>query len=282
MDLGVAIPIPEIGPTLFHYTNAQGLIGIVQNRELWATETNFLNDPAEVTFASAVLVSLLKERALDASENERSTISATIALLEKSYVDPNTPDQYREDRTFITSFSRSDQSLTLWRMYGRQNGFSIGFDEERLLEWIGQGFPSPSDREEADLGETERLDALVENYHLEARIQDVSYRAAHVESILHDVMQVSLDDPNLDLRESLVREVLKTLSAVKHDAYADEKEARMLVQAQHNASDPSIRASASGSLVACRKVVFPFAALRSITIAPGANASQTRHALGSL
>ena len=79
-----------------------------------------------------------------------------------------------------------------------------------------------------------------------------------------------------------MREVLKRLSGVKHDAFADEREARMVLQAQHNADDPSIRVSLSGALVAYRKVIFPFEAVRSITIAPGANVSQTRHALGSL
>ena len=185
MDLGVSNPNKSDEPTLFHYTSAHGLIGIIQNRELWATESNYLNDPSEVSFASTVLVSLLKERerGRGVSDNEVSTIRTTIALLEQAYIDTNATDQYREDRTFITSFSRSDQSLTLWRMYGRQNGFSVGFDEERLGEWIGQEYPSHTDREGIGIEETERFDALEANYHLETRIQDVSYGAAHVESI---------------------------------------------------------------------------------------------------
>ena len=131
--------------------------------------------------------------------------------------------------------------------------------------------------------ETERLDALEVNFHLEARIQDVSYGAAEVESILNDVMAIPFEDPRLHLQEGRLRDVLKRLSGVKHDAFADEREARLVLQAQgHHAADPSIRVSAAGALVAYSKLVFPFEAVRSITISPGANVAQTRHAIGSL
>jgi hypothetical protein len=274
----------ENEPTLFHYTSANGLIGIIQNRELWATESNYLNDSSEVSFASTALVALLKERVeRGATGDELRTAQNAIAFLERSYIDPNTLHQYFEDRAFITSFSRSDQSLTLWRMYGGRNGFSIGFDEERLVDWIGHNYPSPDDRVDASVEDGERLDALEANYHLEARIQEVSYGAAQVESILDDVMRMSLEDARPHVQESRLREILKRLSGIKHEAFADEREARLVLQTQgHHAANPSIRVSASGAMVAYRKLVFPFEAVRSITIAPGANVSQTRHAIGSL
>ena len=284
MGSSVPHPNPSDEPTLFHYTSAAGLIGIIQNRELWATESNYLNDPSEVSFASTVLISRLNERiGRGVSENELHTAQAAIALLEQAYVDPNSREQYLEDRAFITSFSRSDRSFTLWRMYGGRNGFSIGFDEERLGEWVGLGCPSSSEGVGNGIEETEKLDAFEANFHLEARIQDVSYGAAPVDSILDDVMELSSEDPSLHLQEGRLREVLKRLSAVKHDAFADEREARLVLQAQgHHAADPSIRVSATGALVAYRKLVFPFEAVRSITISPGTNVSQTRHAIGSL
>jgi hypothetical protein len=220
-------------PTLYHYTSANGLIGIIQNREVWSTESNYLNDPSEVSFAGTVLISLLEQRiSSDASQDERLTAQAAITLLKRAYVDPNSREQYREDRAFITSFSRSDKSLTLWRMYSGRNGFSVGFDEDRLREWVGHDYPSIPDREGIGAEEIERFDALRANYHLEARVQDVSYGTTQVESILEQVMEMASDGQSLHLQEGRLREVLKRLSGVKHEAFADEREARMVLQAQ--------------------------------------------------
>lgn len=268
--------------TLFHYTNAAGLVGIIKNRELWATESNYLNDPTEVSFAAKVLVGLLQQRLESEDTNERARAQAVIALLEGGYVDPHSPDQYREDRSYISSFSRSDQSLTLWRLYGGRNGFSIGFDDERLLQWVGHELPS-QEREGLSRVEQEERDGHDANYLLDARIQDVVYGANHVAPFLDEVMAVPNDDENPFRFEALLRGVLSKLSSIKHEAYEDEREARMIVQElHHHAIDPSVRVSAAGALVAYRKVVFPFEAVQSITMAPGANAAQTRRAILAL
>lgn len=49
-------------PTMFHYTNAAGLMGMIKNREVWATGSNYLNDPTEVSFAATALAAALRER----------------------------------------------------------------------------------------------------------------------------------------------------------------------------------------------------------------------------
>ena len=160
--------------TLFHYTNAAGLVGIIKNREPRATESNYGNDPTEVSFAAKVLVELLQQRLESADRNERARAQAVMALLERAYVDPHSPDQYREDRSYISSFARSDQSLTLWRLYGGRNAFSVGFDEERLLKWVGHELPS-QEREGLSRDEQEERDGHDANCLLDARIQDVVY-----------------------------------------------------------------------------------------------------------
>ncbi len=61
----------EVDALLYHYTSAAGLMGIVQNREIWATESNYLNDPTEVGFASRVLEDLLSDYAARGGERGR-------------------------------------------------------------------------------------------------------------------------------------------------------------------------------------------------------------------
>jgi hypothetical protein len=48
-------PLPR---HLYHYTNAEGLYGILRTRTIWATEFDFLNDRSEFSYA----FDILKER----------------------------------------------------------------------------------------------------------------------------------------------------------------------------------------------------------------------------
>lgn len=40
--------LAEIHPELFHYTNAEGLIGIIESQSIWATHYAYLNDSEEI------------------------------------------------------------------------------------------------------------------------------------------------------------------------------------------------------------------------------------------
>jgi len=41
---------------LYHYTTADGLKGIIEKNELWATSAYFLNDSAEITYGYGLLI----------------------------------------------------------------------------------------------------------------------------------------------------------------------------------------------------------------------------------
>ncbi|OII39303.1 DUF2971 domain-containing protein [Plantibacter sp. MMLR14_011] len=281
MPSGLTTPDQHEPPLLYHYTNAGGLQGIIGNRELWATESNYLNDPSEISFASVELLRILEEMKRAGTEHPDRAEHA-IELLKRAYVDPNSASQYQEDRAFITSFSRSDQSLTLWRLYSGRNGFSIGFDENVLQAWIGA--PTPADfPQEFEATDQERLRAYNMNFHIETRVEEVSYDSARIQEVAEIIMTTPLvvGEPFAD--EARLRLTLRAVAGVKHHAFADEKEARLIVQAVGDfAADPSVRVAADGSLVAYRKVAIPFEAVRSITIAPAANVQRTEHALQSL
>ena len=41
--------------TLYHYTNLEGLMGIIQDKAIWATHTQYLNDTKEYTLALGLI-----------------------------------------------------------------------------------------------------------------------------------------------------------------------------------------------------------------------------------
>ena len=47
--------------SLFHYTTAAGLLGILRESVLWATEARFLNDAQEAVYARDLFVSALHD-----------------------------------------------------------------------------------------------------------------------------------------------------------------------------------------------------------------------------
>lgn len=273
---------PDIPADLFHYTTATGLRGMVKNREIWATESNYLNDPSEIEFAANRVIARLSERIADGLTEDATTVATSaVDLLRAAYVDPHTLEQYREDRSFITSFSRSDTSLTLWRTYAGENGFCVGFLEEELLRWMGKDYPGRPD-ENAMRGDREEHDALVANYQLESSVYDVHYGDVRIDSMVDAVLALDgrLEPPRL---EAHLRAVFKWLPETKHSAFSDEREARLVVQeVGHHAPDSDVRVATNGGLIAFHKLVFPFEAIRSITVAPGANVAQTTRALHSL
>ena len=46
---------------LYHYTNAIGFLGIVQNNMVWATDYTFMNDPSEHIYGHELVEEVLKE-----------------------------------------------------------------------------------------------------------------------------------------------------------------------------------------------------------------------------
>lgn len=105
---------PEL---LWHYTTASGLLGIVRNKQLWATDARFLNDAMElkaglkyvchVAGALANSTSGFRQRALKAIEG------LPMAVME-------------QNETYTISFSQHGDQLSQWRGYAGGEGYSLG------------------------------------------------------------------------------------------------------------------------------------------------------------
>jgi hypothetical protein len=58
--------VPEL---LFHYTNAAGLLGILDSARLWATNYRFLNDSSEIGHGVSLFDSIVEEKVAGASND---------------------------------------------------------------------------------------------------------------------------------------------------------------------------------------------------------------------
>lgn len=144
------LPLPEAAPpsTLYHYTDAQGLIGILGSlswsvngfvdptetfkvaAKLLASDVRYKNDREELMFGARVLW----QRLHDAFGNGQVHGELRKALPRLAVeLDPDRLWQWRW-RCFAACFCEEGDLLSQWRGYaGGVGGFAIGFNSEALM-----------------------------------------------------------------------------------------------------------------------------------------------------
>src|ERR1019366_2322110 len=105
-----AISEPYQG-TVYHYTSADGISGIIGNHEIWMSNTAFMNDTTE-------LKSLENDTGIEGKDFANDAIKKAWHRM-KDRRGINKPDYY------MASFSEEPDLLEQWRAYGN---FCIGFD----------------------------------------------------------------------------------------------------------------------------------------------------------
>jgi hypothetical protein len=95
-----------------HYTNLQGLIGIVENNELWLSDHRFVNDELEYEYGKQLALSTITELA---SSEGNTEFSAFLQKLLSSIQKPSGQGIY------IGSMSLSPDKLDQWKGYGNSS-----------------------------------------------------------------------------------------------------------------------------------------------------------------
>ncbi|HEX4808727.1 MAG TPA: DUF2971 domain-containing protein [Bryobacteraceae bacterium] len=112
-------------PVLYHYTDSKGLIGILTEGQLWATDIRYLNDSSELRHAEEIQRQILKEIIAESAEG-----SLEMKLACEALEDRHRPSVWGP---YVTCFCAEDNLLTQWKTYGAWgSGFSIGFDRKSL------------------------------------------------------------------------------------------------------------------------------------------------------
>ncbi len=120
-------PVPKL---LYHYTNSQGLVGIITSNSIWATKAQYLNDCSELKLAFNYFRNEIYQQQ-NGSEKERTDEELDLMLKSLSSIE-----------TFnlgIASFTEVGDQLSQWRGYCKiGNGYSLGFSGKELYSAICQ------------------------------------------------------------------------------------------------------------------------------------------------
>jgi len=123
--------LPRFGrpllPELWHYTSADGLIGILKSGQIWSTQVACLNDTVEQRyFGDLVYANVRTWRA----RNTDPTLAVMLRIADEALAQRD----FSSTGHFVACFSEIEDDLGQWRGYGGgECGYAIGFRSDGIL-----------------------------------------------------------------------------------------------------------------------------------------------------
>lgn len=116
---------------LYHYTDQTGLMGILRERVIWATHTQYLNDDSEFRRALEIARAVINNRTGAGVDSDMAMV-----IWSEMYDATRGVENYN---VCVTSFSEIQDSLSQWRAYsGSTSGFAIGFSGQSIRELVAK------------------------------------------------------------------------------------------------------------------------------------------------
>lgn len=110
---------------VWHYTDGNGFLGILQSSTLYASQVAALNDSKETEYATDLFKDAVKQ-VMAEKNSDGNAIAFLNAVLEFVKEEPENPTR-GVSKFFVTCFSAEEDDLNQWTKYAKGNGYAIGF-----------------------------------------------------------------------------------------------------------------------------------------------------------
>lgn len=208
--------LPSSG--LWHYTSGEALVSILDSKTLRASNIKHMNDAAEWKYARSQLGSMLLEKKRVGTGEPVGDLSDQVSRFVYDALDSTT----MEREVFVLSLSAKEDDLSQWRGYASGGGYAIRIDWGKIVSLYPEGITLAR----VLYGE-EGLESV-------QSFADLS-RWVMGNEILH--ASGSLTESRRDfLSGAILEEWLSQASRVKHPAFKDEDEWRIVVRADESSS----------------------------------------------
>lgn len=248
--MGARTSEPEVHvehPELFHYTDFNGLSGILESQQLWATHYEHLNDTTEVNHMKEYLVEILAEifgravgeirknsLALDLRIRRFGGLLSVVRHEARSFVESmyqvgftGRPDAAPLSPPFICSFcshasdnpyEKEHGLLSQWRSYGGQDGYALVFDSAELSKLLQR---ESDERSYAPLyiGDVIYNEGL---HRFRAKFEGLALNMKEVMWQHHVVGQKA------EFPDDLIKDFLISATTFKHVGFKEEREVRIV------------------------------------------------------
>ena len=248
--------------TLYHYTSLGGLLGIIGSRVLRASDIRYMNDSAELRHTLDLLNKQVTRRILGGVDHPEA-MNAFLDWLSRRIVSG--------PMLFGASFRANGNLLSQWRGYSTHGkGVSIGFDPQEIARR-----------------------AAAQGFSVGRCIYDPDVQARLIEDVIDGVESLAqrrgYDDRERGSAQRLFQpieeDLLRIAAVLKHPAFEEEQEWRIVSPMLSNARHGSIQFREGHSMLV-PYYRFELAgedtdrvALDHVYIGPSANAELSMHSL---
>ena len=189
---------------LYHYTTMNGFLGIVGDKEIRATHTQYLNDYKEYSHALSLVVDEITKRKESESDDE------IIVLFDDMLKGINGIESMN---VCVCSFSEERDSLSQWRAYGGSAaGFAIGFRGDFLYDVIQRN-----------------------NFYLVPCLYDKTEQVDLIKALVDKVLKENIDRKKDSIKDeflpsggNLVAYLHRYAPILKNSSFMEEKEWRVI------------------------------------------------------
>jgi hypothetical protein len=197
---------------LYHYTTAQGLIGILKSNTLWASDLQYLNDFSELRYAE----NLIERKWEEMSGSDTDLVEPLVSSPFERTVNELTGSTSIPFSAYAVCLCEEGDQLSQWRAYTQKGtGYALGFDTKRL-GWLHAALIRVIYKPEVQL---RRICPLLKKY-----IAD--YNAYTERRSLSD--QDSLKEKSTEFVINFFKEALPLFFTFKDPAFSEEREWRLV------------------------------------------------------
>lgn len=266
---------------LYHYTSTEAFLSIMENQELWLTDIKYLNDATEFEYTL-----------MQAERMHRELISGAAATFVENVTNKVKRLALIDKRTaYVFSMSEEGDLLSQWRGYcAGPGGVSVGFSTSSLMEYCSNHYlPLRTCVYEVELQQSELLQLWRSLYMnlLGRNMEEVALmREEQVVSLLEQRRKELYDDDDV-IKGEYVHCIMEFWSDVvmsapinKHNAFAEEKEWRLVLGNEAEAHDTKVNyRPKSGYIVPYLKIKAPVECISEIILGPSAEPELARNSM---
>jgi len=194
---------------LYHYTDANALHAILTRSEVWATQLGQMNDNSEGRHVREIAKDILLELSTESgNQADREALNEIAELVgESRFV----------QRVYVFSLSENGDSLSQWRAYSPNGGFSLGINFERLKNVC---LDSGWSLNQCVYDDQEKLRMI------KTQINQVIQEHNHLPGTIYENVASEIEDKIRDFE-----------TYFKHSSFSEEKEWRVIYKPNSGKSD---------------------------------------------
>jgi hypothetical protein len=212
--------------SVYHYTSAAGLYGILESGTLRASNFAYLNDASEIRYGESVVQDVLREFLASANGDDKTVLGVASRTLAQ---------EGRQIEFYLVCFCTEPDLLSQWRGYGTGSGrFCIGFRCKELY------YETASLRHDVSR-------VLYDYDQQAAKVREVIVLALEAVAEMGQLNTQQREACSKGICGELFLKLVREMCFFKHPGFAEEKEWRAvhwledLTQVQFEPRDGAIR-----------------------------------------